>query len=83
MSKDSVKYLINKSSTASYLFSCCDILKLAANKLIEISSYEDTGISRLELNNIESLGYDVDDLRIRLASIAVGISEDIHTDSDN
>ena len=83
MDKDFVKYLTNKSSTASYLFSCCDFLRVAADKLIEMSAYEDTGLSKLELQDIGHLGFEVHDLRHKVAGIAVGISEDIEFDLKN
>ena len=83
MDKDFVKYLTNKSSTASYLFSCCDFLRVAADKLLEMSAYEDTGLSKLELQSIGSLGLDIHNIRHQVASIAVGISEDIEYDLKN
>lgn len=83
MDKDFAKYLTNKSSTASYLFSCCEFLRIAADKLIEMSTYEDTGLSKLELQEIQHLGMETHDLRHKVGIIAVGVSEDLEHDIKN
>lgn len=81
--KKYIKYLTNKSSITSYLFSCCDILELAQRKIEEIPYYEDTGLERNEKDLLTDIGYSIYKLKSNIASLAVNLSSDIERDIAN
>ena len=81
--KKYIKYLTNKSSTISYLFSCCDIIELAQKKIEEMPYYEDTGLDKYEKDLLTDIGYRLYELKSNVASLAVRLSDEIEHDITN
>lgn len=75
--KKEVCSLIQRSSSMSTLFSICDLLKLASEKLVDLGSFENTGLSEEEKEGLKELGFDVLGFKDNIAHIAVSIIDEL------
>ena len=69
--------IVQRSCSMSTMFSICDLLKLASERLEELGLSENTGLSSEEKEGLKRLSFDVLRLKDNIARIAVPIFDEL------
>lgn len=77
MNKKEAFTLIQRSCSMSTLFSICDLLKLASERLEDLGFSENTGLSNKEKEGLKKLSFDVSRLKDNIAHIAVPMFDEL------
>ena len=77
MNKTELKKLINRAESASVLFSYCNVLEHIVKACMDFPSYEETGLSSQEKDEIGKIGFDLYQIKARIGHLACEIHDDV------
>ena len=77
MKKEELYEFVQRSCSMSTLFSICDLLRLASERLEDLGLSENIGLSNEEKKELKKLSFDVFRLKDNIAHIAVPMFDEL------